>query len=88
MRRDEPHLLDILIAVRGTSAFVGAIARNAFAETELHQHSVVRRSEIFGEAVTHIFTRTVAQTSPYYAQTAAALLRQFGCDAELTAPAS
>jgi uncharacterized protein with HEPN domain len=50
MRRDEAHLLDILIAARKAMQFVGGIDRKQFEENELVQNAVMRPLEIIGEA--------------------------------------
>jgi uncharacterized protein with HEPN domain len=50
MSRDEPLLLDMLLAPREAVAFVAPLDPAQFAASKLHQNAVFRSLEVIGEA--------------------------------------
>jgi uncharacterized protein with HEPN domain len=54
MSRDEPLLLDMLLAAREAMAFVAEIDQEQFVASKLHQYAVIRSLEVIGEAATKV----------------------------------
>jgi uncharacterized protein with HEPN domain len=58
MQRDEAYLLDILIAARKVTAFIGDATREQFATDEMMQNAIMRMLEVMGEAARLISEET------------------------------
>jgi uncharacterized protein with HEPN domain len=50
MSRDEPLLLDMLVAAREARTFAADMDKARFSASRLHQNAVIRSLEVIGEA--------------------------------------
>ena len=54
MSRDEPLLLDMLIAAREARSFAADMGHTQFVASKLHQNAVIRSLEVIGEAASQV----------------------------------
>ena len=54
MWRDEPLLLDMLLAAGDAVAFIAALDQAQFTRSKLHQNAVIRSLEVVGEAAAKV----------------------------------
>ena len=57
MSRDEPLLLDMLVAAREARDFIASIDKAGFASSKLHQYAAIRCLEVIGEAASVVSTQ-------------------------------
>jgi uncharacterized protein with HEPN domain len=57
MSRDEPLLLDMLVAAREARTFVADMDHTQFVASKLHQNAVIRSLEVIGEAASQVSAR-------------------------------
>jgi uncharacterized protein with HEPN domain len=62
MSRDEPLLLDILLAASEAIAFVAGLNQAQFIDSKLHQNAVIRSLEVIGEAATRCLRSSAMRT--------------------------
>jgi uncharacterized protein with HEPN domain len=54
MSRDEPLLLDMLIAAREARTFAADLSHTQFVVSKLHQNAVIRSLDVIGEAASQV----------------------------------
>jgi uncharacterized protein with HEPN domain len=54
MWRDEPLLLDMLLAAGDALTFIAALDQSQFSQSKLHQNAVIRSLEVIGEAAAKV----------------------------------
>lgn len=58
MRRNECHLLEMLVAARDAAEFCDELTYSEFATSGLHQNAILKSLEIIGEAASRIDDKT------------------------------